>query len=217
MNNSLYSEENPPEKWTSRERFLGALIILILVVFAVGLVYKANISPKTYYDFIPSPVQSSINTPESLVIQSGQENYTLTKVASYEVQAVVKGIKKYNDPLAPIAPFDFALAWGQINTKAVDEHIKYTQSGRWYYYNIDDLNIVDLGTVAQSSSNHHIVPADEKIRSQLSKIRENDYVKLKGYLVNIHYKDQTVNTSTTRTDSGGGACEVLLVTEVAVK
>lgn len=84
-------------------------------------------------------------------------------------------------------------------------------------YNIDDLNIVDLGTVAQSSSNHHIVPADEKIRSQLEQIRENDYVRLKGYLVNIHYKGQTVNTSTTRTDTGSGACEVMLVTEVAFK
>lgn len=217
MNDDFYSEPGFREKLTVREQVLGVLLVLVLIFIAAGLVNRAFKSPKIYYDFIPPPVQSPLSGSDSLTITLSQDSATLTKLAAYEVNAVVKSVKRYKDPMGSIAPLDFALGWGPLNSKAMDEHIRYSQSGRWYHYLITNTTEVDATTVAQNSSNHHLIPEDDRIRKQLNRIRVNDYVVLKGYLVNISYQDRTISTSTSRSDTGSGACEIMLVTEVESK
>lgn len=216
MNHDLDTERRNHENWSSRELFLGGLLVILLMVIAVILVNGVSKSPKINIDYINPPIQSSLKSGEKLTIAQGKVESNLTKVADYEVQAVVKSIKKYNDSMGPLVPFDFALAWGSLNSETIDDYIKYSQSGRWYYYYIRDTDVVDLTTVAQNSSNHHLVPVDDEIRNLLSRVRVNDYVHLKGYLVNLSYQDRHYDTSTSRIDTGSGACEIMLVVEVSI-
>lgn len=195
--------------------FLGGLLVVLLMVITAFLVNRIYKSPKVNFDNINPPIQNALVSSENYTITRGQSDYTLSKVASYEVQAVVKSIKKYNDAMGPLVPFDFALAWGQLNSDTLDDYIRYSQSGRWYYYIIQNTSVVQLATVAQNSSNHHIVPASDEILKQLNHVRVNDYVHLKGYLVNLSYQGRRYDTSTSRMDTGSGACEIMLVTEVS--
>ena len=57
--------------------------------------------------------------------------------------------------------------------------------------------------------------ADAVVARQLKRLRVGQVVHLNGYLVNGVRDDGVyINTSLTRSDTGPGACEVMLVEEV---
>ena len=61
-------------------------------------------------------------------------------------------------------------------------------------------------------SNNHLISGDDFIRRQVRKIRVGDQIRVKGYLAG--YSSPGVGkrgTSTTRTDTGNGACETIFV------
>ncbi len=69
------------------------------------------------------------------------------------------------------------------------------------------------------SSNNHLIPNDDAVREKIHNIKEGDYVRIEGYLVNIYGQKNDGhyfkwNTSTTRSDTGNGACEIIYVTNV---
>ena len=61
-------------------------------------------------------------------------------------------------------------------------------------------------------SNNHLLSADEYIRKQVKGVNVGDQIRVKGFLTG--YSSAGVGkrgTSTTRTDTGDGACETLFV------
>jgi hypothetical protein len=69
--------------------------------------------------------------------------------------------------------------------------------------------------VIEHSANTHVIPADQSVRRQLKHLRVGQVVHMTGLLVDAVRDDGiTIKTSLTRSDSGPGSCEILLVTEV---
>jgi hypothetical protein len=67
------------------------------------------------------------------------------------------------------------------------------------------------------SANMHMIPADAEIERQLKSIRAGNMVHLKGFLVEVTTKDGwRWKSSLTRDDTGGGACELILVESLYV-
>ena len=61
-------------------------------------------------------------------------------------------------------------------------------------------------------SNNHLLSEDEFIRRQVKKIRVGDQIRVRGYLASYTSDGGSVRgTSTTRTDTGNGACETIYV------
>ncbi len=61
-------------------------------------------------------------------------------------------------------------------------------------------------------SNNHLLSDDEFIRRQVKKIRVGDQVRVRGYLASYKSDGGSVRgTSTTRRDTGNGACETIYV------
>ncbi|MBT8106864.1 MAG: hypothetical protein KJP17_01420 [Gammaproteobacteria bacterium] len=61
-------------------------------------------------------------------------------------------------------------------------------------------------------SNNHLLSEDDFIRRQVKKIRVGDQVRVRGYLASYTSGGGSVRgTSTTRTDTGNGACETIYV------
>jgi hypothetical protein len=213
------SQDNSNEIYNKKENRFGrwllpAVTVLVVIgLFIFGVNEYRNFT-KIYYDYIEPPIQISLSDAETILRSLDQGDASLTKMASYEVKAVVKSKKNYKDEMYPLVPMDFVLAWDLLNKKAVDEHIKYWQKNRWYYYECDSDSIVDLTFVQNNSSNHHLIPATAKVWDQLRKVRQNEYIELKGFLVNINYNGRALNTSLSRTDQGAGACEIMYVTKV---
>lgn len=65
-------------------------------------------------------------------------------------------------------------------------------------------------------SNNHLISDDPAIREAVAGIAVGDQVRIRGYLASYSGPGGTRGTSTTRTDSGDGACETLYVAEFAV-
>ena len=70
----------------------------------------------------------------------------------------------------------------------------------------------------QQPATTHVIPADAAIGSQLARLRVGQVVHLTGLLVDGRRDDGSfINTSLTRSDTGAGACEVMLVERVEVR
>ena len=188
------------------------LLALIALAFVVGTnraVYKGPA-------YLPAPEQEMLLEPVTVVLQTGKGELRLEQLARYSISAGVRGRKSYRgDLLAAVSPLDLILAWGDLNQPHMLEQVRYSQSGRWYHYRTRSGD-VSVSHVGLHSANTHIIPADGDVLRALRQIRTNHYVELEGYLVNVILADTTLRTSLSRSDTGGGACEIFYVTRVTV-
>jgi len=61
-------------------------------------------------------------------------------------------------------------------------------------------------------SNNHLISDDEFVRDQVKRIKVGDQIRIRGYLASYgSEKGGTRGTSTTRLDTGDGACETIFV------
>ena len=65
-------------------------------------------------------------------------------------------------------------------------------------------------------SNNHLLSDDELIRRQVKKVRVGDQIRVRGYLASYTSSVGTRGTSTTRTDTGNGACETIYVEDFRI-
>jgi len=131
------------------------------------------------------------------------------------VEARVLGAKHYSiDREADLAPVDLALGWGPMSQQGVLDALSISQSGRFYYWRTENFPI-PRRDIETNSANMHFIPANQDIEKQLKEIDAGDQVKFKGYLVKIDADDGwRWMSSITREDTGGGACELVLVDDI---
>ena len=60
-------------------------------------------------------------------------------------------------------------------------------------------------------SNNHLISNDEDIRDQVRRIKVGDQIRVQGVLASYESPGGVRGTSTTRTDTGDGACETIYV------
>ena len=158
------------------------------------------------------PVQTSTGLPAAWT----REGLTYVPLARFAVKAVVLARERYfNDKEAKLAPVDLALGWGPMSEARVINALQISQDHRWYQYSWPDMPPIDAGEIARCSANMHMIPADGAVRAELLKVKRHELVELSGYLVEIRSPDGWHwRSSTTREDTGGGACEVVWVTHL---
>ena len=200
-------------KLNNREKLIVIVIIAISALFFSQLLSKDYKGP----DYLPDPIQKNLSSKQYLELETKAGNIKVELVASYEVHAGVRGRKNYSsDYPSRISPMDLILAWGDLNQPKLIETVKFRQSGRWYYYNLNPDAPVTVSHVGQHSSNTHIIPANDEVLKKLKTVKENSVVLISGYLVNVIFENGPWSTSLSRTDTGDGACEILLVETITV-
>jgi len=162
------------------------------------------------------PLQTDANGAPVIVLG----RWTLTPRATYDVTARILSREDYRfDPIADLAPLDLALGWGPMSDNRVLEALKISQGARFYSWRpVTESLQIELGEVTRHSANTHALPANAAVASKLDRLRVGgQVVHLTGLLVDGARDDgMTIRTSLTRTDSGAGACEFLLVQQVEV-
>jgi hypothetical protein len=141
---------------------------------------------------------------------------TLTPLAGFSVDARVLSRQDYSrDREAQLSPVDLALGWGRMREDAVLERLDIRQSGRWYRYRYAGAPPIPADTIVRSSANVHIIPANADVARTLDEIESGDRVRIDGWLVEARANDGWHwRSSTSREDSGRGACEVVYVCAV---
>lgn len=157
-----------------------------------------------------APLQSEVPSSVGPFAHSAA---TLTPLAGFSVEARVLSREDYHlGREADLSPTDLALGWQRMREEAVLSQLSISQSSRWYNYRWKDQPPLPPAEIVRSSANMHMIPSSDQVADALARIGKNDNVRIDGWLVEARAPDGwRWRSSTTREDSGGGACEVVYV------
>jgi hypothetical protein len=147
------------------------------------------------------------------------KDFSITPLADYAITARVLSRADYSyDAVSSISPTDLALGWGRMSDSAVLGKLDISQSGRWYYYHWgSDGPPIPLAEIIRSSSNMHMLPADDTVRAMLRRVNPGDIVHLEGQLIEAHGPNNSLwRSSMTNDRTGDGACKVVYVRSLVV-
>ncbi|MBR9977382.1 MAG: hypothetical protein KFH87_04780 [Bacteroidetes bacterium] len=181
------------------------------------------------WNFWPEPVierEAGVLCPEIPVqTEASRRNpwlhdeFMITALADYSISAVVLSRKDYvSGRESTLSPVDLALGWGPMSDSFVYDKLDISQSGRWYKWKPKGLEPIPRKEIERNSANVHILPANRAVRTALADVYHGSIVHMSGYLVKV-----TADTgwawasSTTRDDTGHGACEVFWVETLEVE
>ncbi|HEY0197026.1 MAG TPA: hypothetical protein VGC19_00620 [Rhodanobacter sp.] len=190
-------------------RRLWIALLILLVGWGAWSHWRHRAVPQSPGVLAPAEPQQ-VNLDHGAVLSQGDT--TLTTRAHFDITARVLSRKDYSwGADASLIPEDLALGWGRMSDSAVLAKIEITQSGRFYYWHVDDFPI-PRREIETSSANMHMIPADAGVKHQLEEIRVGQIVHIEGFLVDASQADgRHWNTSMTREDTGAGACELVYV------
>lgn len=198
------------------------LIALLLILGAVFWFKNGGGSSAARLKSLP-PGRHAPNVPVQTPVKAAgmivQGDYKFRPVFHYDIEALVLGVKGYAlDAESAVAPLDFALGWGPMSNPVPLQQIKITQGNRFYYFRYQNAPPIKHRDIEINSANTHLIPADDTVFKQLKRVKVGDVVRLQGHLVNVYGPNgYHWYGSTTRNDTGAGACEVLYVRSVSVK
>ncbi|MEO8367337.1 MAG: hypothetical protein ABI538_14150 [Pseudoxanthomonas sp.] len=205
---------------------LRNFLVACLVLGALGWWYSAH-SPRDVV--APSGVGTNMGCPLPPTVAAGDPPLqsdvpdslrpfalpaaTLQPLAGLSIDARVLSREDYRlGRQADLSPTDLALGWQRMREQAVLSQLQISQSSRWYSYRWQDQPPLPPQEIARSSANMHMIPANDAVADTLAGIGKDDRVRIDGWLVEATAPDGWHwRSSTTREDTGGGACEVVYV------
>jgi hypothetical protein len=158
------------------------------------------------------PAQAPIDS--AAVIE--RDGFKLLPRAEFRAAVRVLHREEYTrDGLARLVSTDFAVGWGPMSDSAVLAGIEISQGNRFYFWRTETWPL-SRQEIEEHSANWHVIPENDAVRGVLSKLRVGSLVELRGRLVDIEGPDSSQRTSLTRSDTGAGACEILLAASARV-
>jgi hypothetical protein len=99
-----------------------------------------------------------------------------------------------------------------MSDQAVLDRIEISQSMRFYWYEYQLPPPIPKDQIISHSTNLHVIPATPAVASFCGSLRQGELVHLEGELVEATGPEiGTWRSSLSRTDTGNGACELMLV------
>ena len=203
------------------------LLITFVVIFGLTFFLKNNyrsvdnIAPEILKD----PIQGDVEYKENIEFEKEGYEYKITPLYDYEISGLVVHSRLYDTWYSlhkkdKVFTVDLCMIWGSnIESKVYQKRsLRFSQDMRFCFYRW-------MGNISFNNSeisNSHLLIDNEKHDEIAKGILDGDQVRIKGKLVNV--SAQSVdgndsfyqNSSTIRGDTGGGACEVILVEEVEI-
>ncbi len=143
--------------------------------------------------------------------------YSFQTLDRFDLKARVLSRRDYRfGREAELSPLDLAVGWGPMADPHTLQAFTISQRNRWYYWKARELPISRADIIAHSA-NVHIIPASEQIALSLDDVAVGSEVQLAGQLVQVTAPDGwRWRSSLSRTDTGAGSCEVLLLESLRV-
>lgn len=169
----------------------------------------------------PAPVEESPQqTDHERRLVETRDGYDIEAVADYTLTARVLRSERYHwGRLAEVSPLDMVLAWGPMAERSMVEQIEISQSNRWFYWKATKGELpLTVSEVQRNMANVHMIPGTEAVKRVLLDIRPMEVIGLHGSLVDViapeGKSEGGIISSRSRTDTGGGSCEVFFVTGI---
>ena len=212
------------KKMPLRRKLLLAVIILLsilLLLFIAREIY--DIGRRRSIAGIPDPIQTPAEG--SAFISSFGFDVHITYDYAYDIEGLVVHTRRYFGFMSmadAISPMDVGLAWGRIAEYNERMDFNWDHGERYLKFEPESAAALEMigdeGYILSHFSNNHLIPADFSVSHKIKMIRRGDHIRLKGYLVSVYGsrwgKEFAWDSSTSRSDKGNGACEVIYVTDV---
>ena len=192
---------------------LAPWLVAALATFALWRLYSAR-------DIQREPGVIAAAEPEQRLIDSApvieRGDFRLRPRAQFSATVRILHREDYSlGDLAALVPTDFAVGWGRMSDSSILRGIDISQANRFYFWRTENWPI-ERAEIESHSANWHIIPANDVVRGVLGRLRAGSLVGLQGSLVDIEGKQGGMTTSLSRTDTGAGACEILLASSARV-
>ena len=213
---NLYGKTSLPQRLLS----IGILLSILMFVIAQwqkdSLPDSSAIIKSSYRD----PIQlKTTKAPFSFFYRG--ETYDIEPVAKYELWGLVvtkNNINSWADIMhtdASVDIKDICVIWGE-NVVGSDFHnVNFSSGDFTCYFQYPHMTVFDHNKI----SNNHLLSDNEAVRDKIRTAKIGDQIHVKGMLVNYSPRSNPNwrrISSTIRTDTGNGACEVLFVNEFEV-
>lgn len=200
----------------------------ILIVAGTGVMLFRNINaPVGTETDTNQPIDISLEpfqeaNPDTLIpkLEIGSSSFFIYPKARYRINGMLVSKKRYlKGFMSRLSPWDYALIWGTAPNYL--PYLEFDQMVRYCLFSLKSTSQVDVQTISRQMGNNHLIPATKNLRKALGKAKKRDLICIEGFLVNVRGQDRckrssTWNTSLVRTDSGGGACEIIYVTRLRI-
>jgi hypothetical protein len=182
-------------------------LLVALVLFAFWKLYSGrDIDHPPGVLVASEPVQHELDSAS--LVERGP--FRLRPRAEFSATVRILRREDYSlGELARLVPTDYAVGWGPMSDSRVLEDVQITQSNRFYFWHTEHWP-VDRATIESHSANWHVIPDTAAVRAVLGRVRNGSIVEFEGELVDVEGVEGRMSTSLSRTDTGAGACEVLL-------
>jgi hypothetical protein len=177
-------------------------------------------------DFKPQiehePVQRPIAEPPRIVPYAGVD-YRVEPLFSYELYGLVVSYRQHDGTSFMHSRSNDHLNMADVCVVWSDTAFSPTLPKLDFWNGIFTCNVETRDSVAWANfkmnqlSNNHLVSADPFIRDAVGEVRIGDQIRIKGSLARYGAVGGGLRgTSTTRNDTGDGACETILVEEFEI-
>ncbi|MGE5254630.1 MAG: hypothetical protein ACM3N7_11745 [Planctomycetaceae bacterium] len=205
------------------KRFAWGVVAILVLYFGYTQIYMrpGAVGRGEEIDVRGEPRQTALPSPEMIQVEFDGKSYLLEKHHRYEIAGEVLSIETYRLSFrSEFFDVDLGLIWGP-RLEDLKQRYKFDQAGRWLIWRSNgQVSDSERRHITSHISNNHLIPADGR-RNLLKALHwpgRGDRVRIAGYLVNI--KDLSgrvlVASSTSRDDTGAGACEVIWVEEIQI-
>ena len=175
------------------------------------------------------PVQTPVKSPEKIEFTRNGYAYTVTPLFDYTMAGLVVHRLDYSwfsiDRGERTFALDIGVIWGSNLSNRVHQakSIRFSQDSRFCFVQWHG----QVPFVMSELSNNHLLVDRDDVERKVKQIQTADQIRLRGKLVNVtarritpggrYDSDEFVwKSSTTRADTGGGACETILVEDVVI-
>ncbi|MDD5259408.1 MAG: hypothetical protein PHD29_05530 [bacterium] len=212
-------------------KYRSYLFISLLLIYGITFFTRNDYHGITEIvpEALKEPIQKPVLDLKPITFSKDGYAYELTPRFDYTVSALLVHKLNYKRfsiyKYASVFPMDVSLVWGSnLATKVYQsKKLRFWQDGRFTYWQYEAGLEVDSSEIA----NEHLIINDKALERKMNSLNVGDQVRIKGKLVDVVatntgqanldkpslYKWQT---STVRTDTGPGACEIIYVEDIEI-
>lgn len=205
------------------KKIINYLIIFLAIICIVTFFWRERLpdSATMLPAVFEEPVQKEVQK-EALNIQKDDYQANIKFLYEYEINGLI--VEDYDsevwyDIMHKYDPFntkDVCVIWGDNVKNNIYKNVEFSHGEFTCFYRTKSREFNK-----NQFSNNHLIPADHNLYKKIKKAKLGDQVSIKGYLVNSDISGpENIKarrySSTVRTDTGNGACEVLYVKDFQV-
>ena len=172
-------------------------------------------------DLVSDPLQTNDNLPGPIQVDREHESFTVTPVANYKISGLVVSTKRYYMNWESfLVPIDVGMAWGDTLRPEHFKLLSFDHGNRFLHWHYRPELTLSQQYLIAHTSNNHIIASTPTLTRAIESLKTGEKATMEGYLVNItgtvEGRQVFWKTSLVRTDTGGGACEVIYLTRMRI-